>query len=76
MSRSTCECHAVERQGERLFALEPNLAHWQVFSALDVDMTGRIGFAELYLFVMGRANHVTGSVSTGFNAKASRDEVR
>jgi hypothetical protein len=49
---------------------------WQVFSALDVDMTGRIGFAELYLFVMGRANHVTGSVSTGFNAKASRDEVR
>jgi hypothetical protein len=49
---------------------------WQVFGALDVDMTGRIGFAELYLFVMGRANHVTGSVSTGINAKASRDEVR
>jgi hypothetical protein len=46
-----------------------------VFISLDVDMTGRIGFAELYLFVMGRANHITGSVSTGFNAKASRDEV-
>ena len=46
-----------------------------MFISLDVDMTGRIGFAELYLFVMGRANHITGSVSTGFNAQASRDEV-
>ena len=47
----------------------------EAFRTLDIDGSGTIGFAELFLFVMGRANHVTGGVGSGLGGQHSREEV-
>ena len=53
----------------------PNLLLSKTFALLDIDGSGKIGFDELFAFILGRANHVSGGTDEGKRVERSREEI-